>query len=723
MEQQQQELAKLTETIMATNTKIQALENRDHTGQMNASGEAKPYLKLFLPRFSGEDPQGWVYQAKQYFEFQKVAEGDRIALASFHLDGIALQWHRLEVKLKKPRRLVEAMGMARLVEKKNNLARKPFTPNRNVSNPGILGPAPTTSLGRDFLSCHLRNNTSSNPTVTRKDQNKDVVVLVDGGSTHNFVDQELVNRLGSQVYLTVNFSVVVGNQEKLACTGRVRNLSLIVQGCVISTDFFMLPVAACPIVLGVQCLKTLGPIEFDLNNLTMGFHIAGSHHKLQRLKASKLSVLKSHELMGICDALILQIVSFLPQVQPELSPSPAIQKVLTDFCKVFQELSGLPPPRLHTHSIPLLPGSKPMSSRPYRQPYFQKNEIEKQVRELMKPTGLLQPLPIPERVWEDISMDFIEGVAREFITNVVRLHGIPSTIVSDKDKTKVMNRILEQYLRCFVSDKPKKWIDWLPWAEYSYNTSVHTSTKFSLFEVVYGRLPPKLVPYIPGTTSVQEVDEYLQDRDSLLKHLRKNLLNAQDHMKENANRHRRDLEFKKGEFVLVKLQPYRQVSVANRLSVKLNPRYYGPYEVLARVGPIAYKIKLPPSSLVHVVFHVSFLRRFIGPLPAAVSELKEVPEPLEIPSDPQPKKILEERVITKGKYRPKTEVLIKWIGQPLGEATWENKWRFFKTYLAFHVEDNAGLSGVDCYVALDPTHAHRVSHTEGGIKSDASCQP
>nr|GEZ77325.1 hypothetical protein [Tanacetum cinerariifolium] len=223
-----------------------------------------------------------------------------------------------------------------------------------------------------------------------------------------------------------------------------------------------------------------------------------------------------------------------------------------------------------------------------------------------------------------------------------------------------------------------------------------TSTKFFHFEVVYGRLPPKLVSYIPGTASVQEVDEYLQDRDSLLKHLRKNLLNAQDHMKANANRHRRDLEFKECEFVLVKLQPYRQVSVANRLFVKLNPRYYGPYEVLAWVGPVAYKIKLPPSSLIHDVFHVSFLRRFIGPLPAAVSELKE--------------------------YRLKTEVLIKWVGQPLGEATWENKWHFFNTYPAFRVEDNAGLSGVDCYVALDPMHAHRVSHTEGSIESDTSCQ-
>nr|GEZ39162.1 transposon Ty3-G Gag-Pol polyprotein [Tanacetum cinerariifolium] len=123
----------------------------------------------------------------------------------------------------------------------------------------------------------------------------------------------------------------------------------------------------------------------------------GSHHKLQELKASELSALKSHELMGICDAaLLLQIVPVLPQVQPELSSSPTIQKVLTDFCKVFQEPSpsGLPPPRLHDHSIPLLPGSKPMSSRPYRQPYFQKNEIEKQVREQLS-QGLIRPSHSP----------------------------------------------------------------------------------------------------------------------------------------------------------------------------------------------------------------------------------------------------------------------------------------------------------------------------------------
>nr|GEZ26040.1 Ty3/gypsy retrotransposon protein [Tanacetum cinerariifolium] len=147
-------------------------------------------------------------------------------------DGI-----RLEVKLKKPRRLVEAMGMARLVEEKNNLAREPFTPNRNVSNPEETENENPTNDALETqadevqseISFHAISGTILPQTLRLPGgiQNKDIVVLVNDGSTHNFMDQELVNRLGLQVDPTVNFSVVVANREKLACTVRVRNLSLV----------------------------------------------------------------------------------------------------------------------------------------------------------------------------------------------------------------------------------------------------------------------------------------------------------------------------------------------------------------------------------------------------------------------------------------------------------------------------------------------------------------
>ena len=97
----------------------------------------------------------------------------------------------------------------------------------------------------------------------------------------------------------VKLEVVVANREKLACVGRVRGLAIIIQGYTITTDFFVLPIAACPIVLGVQWLKTLGPIEIDFQNLTLGLRHAGSTHKLQGLKGSDLTALKANELMGI----------------------------------------------------------------------------------------------------------------------------------------------------------------------------------------------------------------------------------------------------------------------------------------------------------------------------------------------------------------------------------------------------------------------------------------
>ncbi|KAL3642027.1 hypothetical protein CASFOL_012842 [Castilleja foliolosa] len=275
-------------------------------------------------------------------------------------------------------------------------------------------------------------------------------------------------------------------------------------------------------------------------------------------------------------------------------------------------------------------------------------------------------------------------VAKAFVSNIVRLHGIPTSIVSDRDKifvssfwqalfrlqgttlnmsssyhpqtdgqTEVVNRTLEQYLRCFAGDQPKRWVEWVPWAEFSYNTSVHSSTKMTPFEVVYGIPPPKVGSYIPGTSRVQAVDECLRDRDTILRELRHNLLKARDRMKAQADRHRREITFEVGDYVYLRLQPYRQSSVAFRRSLKLSPRYFGPFLIIEKVGPVAYKLELPADSQIHNVFHVSLLRRFEG-------SVHVVPTAAQLPvnSDtstigPQPEAILDRRVIRKGKYRPK----------------------------------------------------------------------
>ena len=174
--------------------------------------------------------------------------------------------------------------------------------------------------------------------------------------------------------------------------------------------------------------------------------------------------------------------------------------------------------------------------------------------------GLLLPLPVPKDVWSDIGLDFIEAlprvrgksiiltvvdrfskythfiplahsysvetVAQAFFSDIVRLHGMPQSNVSDRDvvftstfwqepmrlmgaklhmssafhpqsdgQTEAANKVIAMYLRCFMGDRPR---EWLPWAEYTYNTAYQSSLRDTPFHVVYGRHPPSIRSYEVG---------------------------------------------------------------------------------------------------------------------------------------------------------------------------------------------------------------------------------
>lgn len=348
---------------------------------------------------------------------------------------------------------------------------------------------------------------------------------------------------------------------------------------------------------------------------------------------------------------------------------------------------------------------------------------------------LLQPLPIPDEAWTHISLDFIEGlpmfggknvilvvidrftkyghflalshpftaqgVAKLFLDQVYKLHGLPVSILTDRDKiitsqfwkelfkvlgvtlnlttayhpqsdgqTERLNQCLENYLRCMTSSAPKQWSKWLSLAEYWYNTNYHTALKVTPFQALYGYAPNYLSMKAYIDTDSTEVKEVCQQRRLIMRSLKENLQAAQNRMKCYADKNRKDKQFEVGDMVYLKLQPYRQNSVELRRNLKLSSRYFGPYEVIAKVGQVAYKLKLPDGSKIHPVFHVSLLKK----------QVKEECFPalsLPVSTDEglftiSPTAVLGTRTITRGKETI-LQMLVRWGEAELGLSSWEDK--------------------------------------------------
>ncbi|CAA7042786.1 unnamed protein product [Microthlaspi erraticum] len=244
-----------------------------------------------------------------------------------------------------------------------------------------------------------------------------------------------------------------------------------------------------------------------------------------------------------------------------------------------------------------------------------------------------------------------DSLAKIYVEEIVKLHSVPASIVSDRDArfsssfwrafqkrlgTKVHMstayhsqtdgqsertiRTLEDLLRACVLDWGGKRKDYLPLAEFSYNNSFQASIGMSPYEALYGR--PCRTPLCwtqVGERSLYGRD-FVEETTERIRVLKLKMKEAQDRQKSYADKHRRELEFQPGDMVFVKLITFKGKDKAAATG-KLKPRYMGPYKVLERIGAVAYKLELPPALVAfHTVFHVSLLRRRVTNGENVVSE-------------------------------------------------------------------------------------------------------
>ena len=148
-------------------------------------------------------------------------------------------------------------------------------------------------------------------------------------------------------------------------------------------------------------------------------------------------------------------------------------------------------------------------------------------------------------------------------------------------------------------------------AEYWYNTTYQRDLGITPFKAVYRHLPPPLVYYEDQDTPNSALDEQLKERDIMLGALKEHLRVAQEKMKRDADLKHRDVDYGVGDLVFLKIRPYRKVSLRKRRNEKLSAKFFGPYKIIERIGPIAYKLELLESSFIHPVFRVSQLKKML----------------------------------------------------------------------------------------------------------------
>jgi hypothetical protein len=259
--------------------------------------------------------------------------------------------------------------------------------------------------------------------------------------------------------------------------------------------------------------------------------------------------------------------------------------------------------------------------------------------------------------------DSAEEVARLFVREIYRLHGVPLSVVSDRDirfvnsfwehlsnrlqfnmkltvahrpqgdgQTERMNAILEQHLRAYVSYLQDDWVDWLPFAEFSANSMKSETTGITPFFANYGYHPRLGVePFdVPDTPAARQAGTFVDHMSMILEFLREQTILAQARYEDTANRSRSTApRFDIGQLVWLNAKNLKTL----RPKKKLDWKNLGPFPIAEVLGPYTYRLDLPDSLTIHDVFNVDQLYLAANdPLPGQVLE---PPPPVLVENTPE----------------------------------------------------------------------------------------
>ena len=235
----------------------------------------------------------------------------------------------------------------------------------------------------------------------------------------------------------------------------------------------------------------------------------------------------------------------------------------------------------------------------------------------------------------------LDKLAELYIKEIVRLHGIPVSIISDRDprftsrfwgkfqeplgtrlnfsiafhpqtdgQSERVIQILEDMLRSCVIDYEGSWDRHISLAKFVYNNSFQSSIGMAPYEALYGR--KCRTPLCWTELSERKVigPNLIKETEEKVKMIRERLKVSTDRQKSYADMMRKYIRYEIGEKVFLKVSPWKKVMRFGKKG-KLSPKFIGPYEVIEKVGPVAYRLALPPDvEKIHNVFHVSMLRRY-----------------------------------------------------------------------------------------------------------------